>query len=244
MLEVMSMTEKEWLTCPDPNAMLDLLRAKVSDRKLRLFAVACCYRIWHLMMDVRSREAVAVVERFADCLADPTAFSEAKYAADQVQQEAIERGEYVAICDALAAASCAAYPSAYDAAHTCARCGYYTIGENAAGSLASKDTALTLAQDAVRVPAEEKEKQGQSRLLRDIFGNPFRPVTLDPSWLTSTVKALAQAIYTDRNFTDLPVLGDCLEESGCNNEDILNHCRGPGEHVKGCWVLDLVLGKS
>jgi hypothetical protein len=83
----------------------------------------------------------------------------------------------------------------------------------------------------------------QAALLRDIFGNPFRPVTLDPTWLTPTVKALAQAIYEERAFADLPVLADALEEAGCNSQEILSHLRGPGAHTRGCWALDLLLGK-
>jgi hypothetical protein len=87
-------------------------------------------------------------------------------------------------------------------------------------------------------------RRRHSRWLRDIFGNPFRPVTLDPGWLTPTVKALAQAIYEERTFTHLPVLADALEESGCNSQDILSHFRGLGEHTRGCWAVDLLLGKS
>jgi hypothetical protein len=81
-------------------------------------------------------------------------------------------------------------------------------------------------------------------LIRDIFGNPFRPITLDSSWLTPTVTALAQAIYTDRTFTDLPILADALEEAGCTHPDLLNHLRSPGEHTRGCWALDLVMGEK
>src|SRR5262249_5023998 len=84
----------------------------------------------------------------------------------------------------------------------------------------------------------------QCRLLRAVFGNPFRPVSLDPSWLTLNVVAIAQTIYDDRNFSDFPILGEALEDAGCQDEQILNHCRKPGEHVLGCWVLDLVLGKE
>ncbi|MBL8798455.1 MAG: hypothetical protein JNM56_31460 [Planctomycetia bacterium] len=84
----------------------------------------------------------------------------------------------------------------------------------------------------------------QLRLLRDIFGNPFRPVAVEPTWLTSTVASLAQAIYDERAFDRLPILADALEDAGCDNADILNHCRQPGEHVRGCWCVDLVLGKS
>src|SRR5262249_16188201 len=84
-------------------------------------------------------------------------------------------------------------------------------------------------------------------LLRDIVGNPFRPVTVDPAWLAwhgGTVVKLAHAIYDERAFERLPVLADALEEAGCTNADILNHCRQPGEHVRGCWVVDAILGKK
>jgi hypothetical protein len=78
----------------------------------------------------------------------------------------------------------------------------------------------------------------------DIFGNPFRPITLDPAWQTANVRALAQAIYDDRAFERMPILGDALEDAGCTHADILTHCRQPGEHVRGCWVVDLVLAKQ
>jgi hypothetical protein len=82
------------------------------------------------------------------------------------------------------------------------------------------------------------------QILHDIFGNPFRPVTLLPEWRTSTVLALAQGIYSDRAFDRKPILADALQDSGCDNEEILQHCRGPGPHVRGCWVCDLCLGKQ
>ncbi|MCE9561576.1 MAG: hypothetical protein K8U57_05935 [Planctomycetes bacterium] len=80
--------------------------------------------------------------------------------------------------------------------------------------------------------------------MRDIIGNPFRPVVADPSWLTSDVIALAQGIYEDRAFDRMPILADALQDAGCDNEDVLSHCRQPGEHVRGCWAVDLILGKS
>jgi hypothetical protein len=84
-------------------------------------------------------------------------------------------------------------------------------------------------------------------LLRDIFGNPFRTVTLDPAWLAwngGTVRKLAQAVYDDRAFDRLPILADALEDAGCTDGEILAHCRSGGEHVRGCWVVDLLLGKE
>jgi hypothetical protein len=91
----------------------------------------------------------------------------------------------------------------------------------------------------------DKATDQQTLLLRDIFGNPFRPVTIDPSWLTSDVMALARDIYDERAFDRMPILADALQDAGCTNEDVLNHCRDPKQvHVRGCWVLDLLLGKA
>lgn len=80
--------------------------------------------------------------------------------------------------------------------------------------------------------------------LRDLLGNPFRPVSVEAGCISPTVKQLAAAIYMDRAFDRLPILADALEESGCTNAEILRHCRGRGPHVLGCWVVDLLLGKE
>jgi hypothetical protein len=88
-----------------------------------------------------------------------------------------------------------------------------------------------------------KEASAQRSLLRDIFGNPFRPVTFSPEWRTDTAVALARQMYDLREFGVMPILADALQDAGCDNDDILNHCRHPGEHVRGCWVIDLLLGK-
>jgi hypothetical protein len=84
-------------------------------------------------------------------------------------------------------------------------------------------------------------------LVRCVSGNPFRPVTIAPPWLSwngATVPKMAQAIYDGRTFDRLPILADALEEAGCDNADVLAHCRSEGPHVRGCWVVDLILGKS
>ena len=95
------------------------------------------------------------------------------------------------------------------------------------------------------------ERAAQAVLLRDIFRNPFRPISIAPAWLTPTVLALAQAAYDNRNLPSgmldndhVAVLADALEDAGCDNAEILNHCRQPGEHVRGCWVVDLLLRKT
>jgi hypothetical protein len=86
----------------------------------------------------------------------------------------------------------------------------------------------------------------QANLIRDIFGNPARPMAVGPAWLAwnyGTVPAIARRVYEERAFHDLPILADALEDAGCADEDLLAHCRGPGPHAHGCWVLDLLLGK-
>jgi len=99
--------------------------------------------------------------------------------------------------------------------------------------------------DALRhfpIPLDDAVKPSVP-FLRDIFGNPFRSVCLDAAWITRTVTQLAQAIYDERAFDRLPILADALEDAGCTNIDLLEHYRGGGEHVRGCWVVDLLLGK-
>ncbi|MCE9560510.1 MAG: hypothetical protein K8U57_00505 [Planctomycetes bacterium] len=81
-------------------------------------------------------------------------------------------------------------------------------------------------------------------ILRRIIGNPFRPVSFSREWLTPTVTALAAEAYASRDFSSLPILADALEDAGCQQQELLEHCRQPGEHVRGCWVCDLVLGKA
>jgi hypothetical protein len=92
--------------------------------------------------------------------------------------------------------------------------------------------------------AQRSEQEAQRAILSDIFGNPFRPVTADPAWLTSTVVELARGIYAEWAFDRLSILADALKDAGCEHPDVLDHCRGPGPHVRGCWVVDLLLGKT
>ncbi len=101
---------------------------------------------------------------------------------------------------------------------------------------------------SARATAEPEVERGvQAELLRDCLGNPFCPVSIDPAWLMwkeGAIRKLAQAIYDDRAFDRMPTLADALEEAGCDNANILEHCRSGGPHVRGCWVVDLLLGKE
>ena len=94
--------------------------------------------------------------------------------------------------------------------------------------------------------AERAERLVLANLLRDIFGNPFRPVAIDPAWLAwndGAILRMAQSIHDEQAFDRLPFLAEALEDAGCTDRSILTHCRGPGPHAKGCWLVDLVLGK-
>ena len=114
------------------------------------------------------------------------------------------------------------------------------------------DTGFDVAWNAAwhvalsRVDSDPAECLAQCDLLRDSFANPFRPVSFDAAWLRwhdRCVVKMAQSIYDERRFDELPILADALEEAGCGNEEILKHCRQPAEHARGCWVVDAILGK-
>jgi hypothetical protein len=92
--------------------------------------------------------------------------------------------------------------------------------------------------------AAERKSEVLRPYIRCVVGNPFRPVSIDPLWLTSDVLGLARGIYEERAFDRLPILADALMDAGCDNDDILTHCRSEGPHVRGCWVVDLILGKE
>jgi hypothetical protein len=115
-----------------------------------------------------------------------------------------------------------------------------TVAEWATGGVEDEDKDD---DHPANVKKRAKEARGQAALLREIVGNPFKPIFLNPSWLTRTVKQLASTIYETRAFERMPILGDALEEAGCTVAEVLEHCRGGGEHVRGCWVVDKVLGK-
>jgi hypothetical protein len=114
-----------------------------------------------------------------------------------------------------------------------------------AGSRAYLAGLRDKAADAERTAAFLAERRSQADLLREVFGNPFRPVAFDPAWRSTDVMLLAQGIYADKAFDRLPILADALQEAGCDSEAILNHLRDANApHVRGCWALDLALGKE
>jgi hypothetical protein len=233
------MTEAEWQACTDPQPMLDFLRGRVSERKLRLFAAACCRRAWHLLFHEWSRRAVEAAERSADGTLEEEELARAASAAGSAALYQLA-GPLPTSAGALRSAAFAALNAAHDDPHTAA--------DNAAANVASAAYhAATAAGLLVAAAAHQAERAALARLVMEVFGNPFRPTPVAASvlrWNGGRVPKLALAIYEGRRFDDLPVLADALEEAGCDNEKVLGHLRGPGPHVRGCHVLDLILGRE
>jgi hypothetical protein len=210
----------DWITDTDPEAMLYALPDVVSNRKLRLFALACCERVSLRLKHHLSRQALVMA---------------AGYAEGQVTDEEMQ-GLSQRFMDEHNA-RLAAVAGHWDAMDT--------TDLDAAFAMTLKVFPASAASRALRAAENPtKERAMQCQLLRCVFGNPFRPLAVDSSWMTSAVISLAQAIYDDRAFDRLPVLADALEEGGCANAAILGHCRGPSPHVRGCSVVDLLLGKE
>jgi hypothetical protein len=208
------MTEYEWQNCTDPTPLLVFLRGKASERKLRLFAVACCRRVWRQMTDGPSRRVVGVAERYADGSA----------------------GEAERLFSSKAAWAAWATPAGAAAREA-------VEGD----AWASASGASRYASWAARGVPRAEELHAHAELAHDIFGNIFCPVTVYPAWRSwhgGLPVSMARRMYDSRDFADMPVLADALEEAGCQDPDILEHCRSGGEHVRGCWVVDLLLGKS
>jgi hypothetical protein len=228
-------TEAEWLGKVDFDLYHEacewLLEEKKNGRKLRLWSCACCRRLGDFLADRRSWNALEVAERMADGLADKGEVQKARKAAALVPQIR-QRLRGTPAEWAANVARFLLHPSAAEASQTAA----------IRASIARAESGAT---------TREAEDQSQFELLRDVFGNPFRHVTVSPAWRTPEVASLAQAAYDQRELPSghlaparLAVLADALEDASCADPDLLGHLRGPGPHVRGCWALDLILGKS
>ena len=224
------MTEQDWLSCTDPQQMLEILRAsgKLPERKARLFSVAVCRQLWRLLADKDSRKALDVVERYAEGTA-----SEAD----------LESAASLALGPMLASGFCGRVRARVSPARDVAGAVWYAANR----AIPWEQTTAYVANMTARAADPHAEGRAQAVLLRDIFGTPFRPVAVDPAWLRwndGTVVKLAQAIYEERAFDRLPLLADALLDAGCDTEELLAHCRSAGPHARGCWAVDLILGKE
>ena len=299
------MTEDEWLTCDDPTPMLSALEGPpttatfeawgqsfattvyeshlISERKARLFGIACCRCFADLYDEARCQRVIdygvqaTVFEDYGLVVPTSDCCLMAIEGAERITEEggsseqlapliegaaALHRagGIYAASHDQtddyehlLVATSQIAFALQQLCSDLTTRTGVLgnQIG-GAYGSLAGIvwNTAQAAAFQkglsfVMRMSGGDPENRTlNAMLLRDIVGNPFRPFSVDPAWLTSTVVTLATGIYEQRAFDRMPILADALQDAGCEDADILNHCRGGGPHVRGCWVVDLLLGKS
>jgi hypothetical protein len=209
-------TEAEWLECSDLKEMLDFLSEPANKRRLRLFAVAAARdTLEHNPDEVRA--AYGEINGFAASLLRAEAYADGQGTLQWRSDHGVWWAEV---------------PTALDAA-------YAVLGMDA-------DIGAWTGDPAEIVPQAIKDFQVQpSHWLRCIFGNPFRPVDTSPAWWRDTTAVrIAQEIYEVRGFEQVPLLADALEEAGCDDAEVLLHCRAPGPHARGCWVVDACLGKS
>jgi len=228
------MTEQEWLECAEPGKMLEFLRGKASERKLRLFAVACCRWAWQFLSEESSREAVRVAELFADGLASDMELTKVQEAASQAELavwDELEEGNFERVVydnhDAAVSAEQVAFINLFEHDSSVG-------GSHAASVVYATHSAFTRA-----TLDEEPARRHQVALLHHIFGNPFRPYPAPTHWPSTDVQ-LADALYNGEDCC--LALHDALLEAG--QPDLADHFRQEHSHPKGCWVLDLLLGKE
>jgi hypothetical protein len=215
------MTEQEWLACDDPQTMLNYWGTNATNRKLRLFGCACCRRAWDLIEDPRLWEAIETLERVADrTVKDKERVRVSRISLEIAQGSPNQRHALVGW--ELFAISRRVIRPAVD-----------RPGEDVAGAFAPS------AQRKLLFKEKRRERQRQTVVLRHIFGNPFRPYPAPPSW-PATVVQLAESLYAGQDCAF--ALHDALLEAG--HAELAEHFRQETWHPKGCWVVDLILGKQ
>jgi hypothetical protein len=245
------MTEADWLACADPDDMLAYLHGKISDRKFRLFACACCWRVAHLIRPMRNpglakpvdyRRVIEAAEEAADGFLNAPDLA-------AVQDQA-EKGGTLFV-DGSWAAAWSVVPDATEAAVWGSDAARQAVGNVAAedarlaaqaasvsGARAEEQTTAWDRVDAVKQEAMTAERVEQAELLREIAGNPFRPL-MPREPLPLTVVQLGESLYAGDDCAF--ALHDALLEAG--HTELAEHFR-QGTHPKGCWVLDMILDKS
>ncbi|QEG25396.1 hypothetical protein GobsT_01210 [Gemmata obscuriglobus] len=219
------MTEEEWLSAQNPLNLLmyarrngPTLQTKMGQRKFRLFAVGCVRRIWPSIGQIAQQRAVEVAEQFADGIGTTDDFL---WNAWVMAGQSLAKSDPKPLHDIL----------------------FGVCSGKVWEAVKVWRLTSTAPFNSARGNKPTEEKRQLAALTRCVFGNPFRPVAFAPAWRTSTAVTLAQGIYDDRAFDRMPILADALQDAGCDNDDILNHCRADTVHARGCWVVDLVLGK-
>lgn len=223
------MTESQWLTGALFDDELLRLMSLSTERKIQLFACGICRQLPHAMSDVRSRAAVDVAERWADHLVEEDQRQQAQVAAQEAWLQAGGvKGDRPSWLATILVAGEVPYNDCYPG-----RADYVLRGAEWAVAIQFYVTCNL-----------HKREDCEQAIIRCVFGNPCRPVTADPTWRTTGVLDLARQMYDSRDFAPMPILADALQDAGCDHPEVLAHCRGAGPHVRGCWVVDLVLGKT
>jgi hypothetical protein len=243
--------DRWWLECRDPRPLLQHLLAGATGRKKRLLLAGCVRRLGDLVPAGPLLNALVTSEEFADGLVGTARVAKAQR---EAQRHAGERhAARVGASVSRAPLAETAATLAHAAAHAVANAlnpAAPSVGVFAVAQAAAKKA---LADKGERVPFDLPashlqvvvELAGLCDIIRDVFGNPYRRVAFQRSWLTAhngVAVTLARAVYEDRAFDRMPILADALEDGGCDSADLLTHLRGAADHVRGCWALDLVLG--
>ena len=238
------MTEAEWSVCEDPRRMFDYMIDRTGIRKLMLWGCACCERI----PEVETTPCLIEVLRLAESVAEGRTHREALVVPAQALQDAREKQPNSPVQLLYSGVSCVTCRVEF-------RKLLYKVGLNklafAVAWQAVPEVEVDMEEGIWGLPDNERfqkvcreEHHAQATLARDIFGNPFDMAGVKPCWQSTAATSIARGIYHDRAFERMPVLADALQDAGCENEAILNHCRGSGPHVRGCWVVDQLLGKQ
>ena len=231
------MNELAWLAGADPIAMLDHLAATATDRKLRLFACACVRRYWADFRYPTPRLAVAMAERLAEGTATIEEVEAMRGQAEMSAGNAPELDQYAYI---------AAGQTLQEQAADAARSAPESIRQHAI-RIAAYEMVYSENEAEAVARARVEESRRQVELLNELFGNPFRPAVLQPHWLAwgdGVVVSMAREIEEAQRFAELPYLADALMDAGCDDETLLRHSRQTEGHIRGCWVLDVLLGKN
>jgi hypothetical protein len=245
------MTETEWLTAAHPWDMIAFASGTTTNRKLRLFACACCRQVCNDFLPPLVLRAVAAAEAFADREISADTLAQVRevvagIVGDANREDARAGTGYLSHVLGACLSICSGadvMELAQDTAHSCAFAAGDVAIYVADYQTRPGRTRRPLGPDE-RPPEIAHERAIQADLLRDIAGNPFQSLEMQPEWFTDTAVALARQMYDSREFSAMPILADALQDAGCDDDDILNHCREAREHVRGCWVVDLLLGKS
>ncbi len=237
------MTEELWFGPIMSARLLDFVAdGALTDRKLRLFAVGLSRVLESWASEQFLLDATQQAEKVADDLIQASAIEPTRQMLLEKRREYLRTECQMEERDAMIRGALFRLPKEsrewigkWDVVH-----GGLHIEAKRAAQLAIR-SAIRVVR-SLHLPHLQSAVTGS--IVRDIFGNPFRPVTIDPRWLTATVIDLADAIYADRAFDRMPILADALMDAGCDSEEIIAHCRGDAPHVRGCWAVDLVLGKE